>query len=591
MEFKDPLLGREFKDYRVTEKLGGGAFGAVYRAEHTRLSKSFAVKVLHPHIATNEDIVTRFRREAQSLAALDHPNIVQIIDFDQDPEIGFYLVLEWLKGEPLNKLLKREKALPFEQVAELFTQLLGALGEAHTQGIVHRDLKPANLMILPSGRGQVLKVLDFGIAAMADGNHDLTTDGTAMGSANYMSPEQALGKIREIDNRSDLYSCGIIFGKCLTGRNIFPADSPTQILWKHIYEEPPRLNDLYPEGLFSESVEEVFAQSIAKDKADRFQDAKEFSTAVYDALMELRQGMSAVARMPGGVTPHFAPAPLEETPSNGGGVLQGILAGSSGSTSSPAPAQTPPPGFAAATPAPATATPATTGSNPSVSAPMGSPQVTTPQRHTPTSLPAQGHAGQAAARTPGRSSASLGSQSGANSSTGRFARFTTSSSNASNPTPVGEGSASGAGGLSGRYMSTSPNRHSTQDVKTIGESSGSMSSSFSVQQALDSGPIRPKIRPSRPTTGTAGNRGMRSARRDNSPPPKEDAGSALKWVILGTVVVLVGVLVWFFALRPSGVNINPGTNTVKKRGNSDDNFWRNLENEDTKPRKRPGKRR
>ncbi|TNE51327.1 MAG: serine/threonine protein kinase [Deltaproteobacteria bacterium] len=588
MEFKDPLLGREFKDYRVTEKLGGGAFGAVYRAEHTRLSKSFAVKVLHPHIATNEDIVTRFRREAQSLAALDHPNIVQIIDFDQDPDIGFYLVLEWLKGEPLNKLLKREKALPFEQVAELFTQLLGALGEAHSQGIVHRDLKPANLMILPSGRGQVLKVLDFGIAAMADGNHDLTTDGTAMGSANYMSPEQALGKIREIDNRSDLYSCGIIFGKCLTGRNVFPADSPTQILWKHIYEEAPRLNDLYPEGLFPEMVEEVFARSIAKDKADRFQDAKEFSTAVYDALMELRQGMSAVARMPGGVTPHFTPAPLEGAPPEGGGVLQGIL---SGSTSSPAPAQTPPP---MAAPSPAAMAPAARATTAPAAAPVGAPAVTPGARNTPAGLPAHGHA-----RTPGRSSTELKAQSAPNgsASTGRFARFTTTGSTSG----IGEGSGSGStSGLSGRYNSASPGRHSTQSVRTaggvasttataVGENSSSMSSSFSVQQALDSGPIRPKIRPSRQaSTG----RPMRSARRDNAPEEAKEVPSYYKWILLGVLTLLVGVLVWFFALRDNSISPgNQNTNTRKQKNNNEDNFWKNLEQDANKPRKRPGKRR
>lgn len=281
---KDPLIGREVKDYRFVGKLGGGAFGAVYRAEHVRLSgRSVAIKVLHPHIATDEGIVERFRREARSLASFNHPNIVQIIDFDWHDEIGFYLVLEWINGDALNKVLKTQKRLDVEVVIDLFSQMLSGLAEAHSKGIVHRDLKPANLMIVEAGASRVLKVLDFGIASLSDSEHDLTTDGTAMGSANYMSPEQALGQIKKIDNRSDLYSCGIIMGKCLTGKNVYAADSPTQILWKHIYEPPPLLSSLYPAGNFSKALEDVFAKSIAKEKDARFQSAEEFLEALQQA--------------------------------------------------------------------------------------------------------------------------------------------------------------------------------------------------------------------------------------------------------------------------------------------------------------------
>lgn len=286
----DPLIGREVKDYRFSDKLGGGAFGAVYRAEHIRLSgRSVAIKVLHPHIASDEGIVERFRREARSLASLNHPNIVQIIDFDWHDDIGFYLVLEWLKGDALNKILKQQKRLTADVVVDLFSQMLSALQEAHSQGIVHRDLKPANVMVVETGPRRVLKILDFGIASLSDSEHDLTTDGTAMGSANYMSPEQALGQIKKIDNRSDLYSCGIIMGKCLTGKNVYAADSPTQILWKHIYEPPPLLKSLYPDGNFSQPLEDVFAKSISKDKSDRYQSATEFLEALQKAAAESKE--------------------------------------------------------------------------------------------------------------------------------------------------------------------------------------------------------------------------------------------------------------------------------------------------------------
>tara|TARA_B100000609_G_scaffold199460_1_gene203117 strand:- start:3557 stop:5470 length:1914 start_codon:yes stop_codon:yes gene_type:complete len=295
---KDPLIGKEIKDYRFTDKLGGGAFGAVYRAEHTRLQKSFAIKVLHPHIASDEGIVERFRREAKSLATLNHPNIVQIVDFDFNPEFGFYLILEWIKGDPLSRMIKQQKRLSLDTVVDLFSQMLSALSEAHEYGIVHRDLKPANLMITPTGRRNVLKILDFGIASLGDDDHGLTMTGTAMGSANYMSPEQALGNIRDIDTRSDLYSCGIILGKCLTGTNVFKAESPTQILWKHIYDPAPTLASLYPEGRFSPELEAVFAKSLAKQKDDRFPDALTFLEALQDAAAAPAPSVSARTRTP-----------------------------------------------------------------------------------------------------------------------------------------------------------------------------------------------------------------------------------------------------------------------------------------------------
>ncbi len=303
MAFKDPLLGKKFKDYLIVERIGGGAFGAVYKAQHARLSgKFFAIKVLHPHIAADTEIIKRFEREAESLALLDHPNIVQIIDFDSSDEVGYYIVMEWLKGKPLSKYLKKKKRLSLKETEEIFLQLLVGLGEAHKKGIVHRDLKPANLMLVPTGNSLLVKILDFGIAALKSDDQGLTSDGTAMGSANYMSPEQAMGKVREIDSRSDLYSCGIIFGKCLTGRNIFTGESQTEILMKHIQAPPPKLNELYPAGNFSPELEAFFAKSIAKKKEDRFQTAREFAEAMKAAIHASELGVgpkAAVEASPG----------------------------------------------------------------------------------------------------------------------------------------------------------------------------------------------------------------------------------------------------------------------------------------------------
>lgn len=228
MAVKDLYIGKQIKDYLVTEKIGGGTFGAVYRADHIRLPRSFAIKILHPHISNDETVVRRFKREAETLSMLQHPNVLQIIDFDWNDDIGYYLVTEFLNGEPLNELLRRKVRCSLDETVLLFSQLLSGLAQAHDKGVVHRDLKPANLMILLNEEQLTLKILDFGIATLGD-QMEMTQTGTALGSAKYMSPEQVKGEIRAIDHRSDLYSAGIIFGKMVTGRDIFTASSPPKI--------------------------------------------------------------------------------------------------------------------------------------------------------------------------------------------------------------------------------------------------------------------------------------------------------------------------------------------------------------------------
>lgn len=290
MAATDPLIGKEFKFYRIVDKIGGGAFGAVYRAEHTRVPKPFAIKILHPHIASDELIVGRFEREARTLATLNHPNIVQLVDFDRDDEVGLYLVMEWLRGASMKQIIQKKKRLPLDVTCEFFQHLLSGLQEAHEHGIVHRDLKPANLMIIPAGGHQILKILDFGVASLSSDDRDLTMVGAAMGSANYMSPEQAMGNIKEVDNRSDLYSCGVILGHCLTGKRVFLGDTPTQTLMKHIHETPRSLHEMCPEEEFSPQIEAVFARSLAKRKEDRYQNAREFLDAVVDASKAIAGG-------------------------------------------------------------------------------------------------------------------------------------------------------------------------------------------------------------------------------------------------------------------------------------------------------------
>ncbi|HAA54085.1 MAG TPA: hypothetical protein DCE42_04985, partial [Myxococcales bacterium] len=288
--YEDPLLHSVINEYRLVERLGVGSFASVYRVEHTRIDKSFAMKILHPHVASQEKLVKRFYREVRSLSTLHHPNIVQINDFDHVPQYGFYLIMEWIRGVSLTRYVRQRTRLSPKETLHLYGQLLSALSYAHDLGISHRDLKPGNIMIIEETNaftGEVnakLKILDFSLANFEDEEESLTMTGAIIGSPKYMSPEQAKGITTEVDYRSDLYSCGIILGKCLTGRDIFSGESPTQILMQHITSPPPALNSLFPDGQFPQELEQVYQHSLSKDKEERYQSASEFFQDLKSAL-------------------------------------------------------------------------------------------------------------------------------------------------------------------------------------------------------------------------------------------------------------------------------------------------------------------
>ncbi|MGM0577563.1 MAG: protein kinase domain-containing protein [Myxococcota bacterium] len=239
---QDPLVGTVFDErYRVDAVLGRGGMGAVYRAVQLAVNRPVALKVLRPELAQELKEVARFQQEARAVAALNHPNTIRLFDFGQVDDGSLFLVMEYLEGEPLGALLKREAPLEPARVVRLAEQILESLAEAHAHGIVHRDMKPANLFLTEVfGKRDFVKVLDFGIAKVegdraAEGR--LTGTGVAIGSPRYIAPEQACG--REVTGQADLYALGAILYELLTGGPVFRRRTATDYMLAHIKEQAP----------------------------------------------------------------------------------------------------------------------------------------------------------------------------------------------------------------------------------------------------------------------------------------------------------------------------------------------------------------
>ena len=281
--------------YRLVSRLGSGGMADVWCAEDLQLGRKVALKLLHARFAEDAQFVERFRREASSAAGLQHPNVVAVYDRGEW-EGTYYIAMEYLEGRSLKELVTQEAPLDPDRAIELTIQVLRAARFAHKRGIIHRDLKPHNVIIDSEGRA---KVTDFGIAKA--GASDMTQTGSIMGTAQYLSPEQAQG--HAVSAQSDLYSIGIVLYELLTARIPFEGDSPVTIALKQVSEtpEPPsRLNPaVVPE------LEFVVLRALAKDPAERYADADEFIAA----LEAVRSGQ---APPPGQATTAFGAVVVEE---------------------------------------------------------------------------------------------------------------------------------------------------------------------------------------------------------------------------------------------------------------------------------------
>jgi serine/threonine-protein kinase len=262
----DPLLNRLFdRRYLIQRKLGAGGMAAVYLAEDQELGRRVALKLLDDRHASDEQFVERFRREAQNAAGLNHPNIVSIFDRGQAEET-YYIAMEFLDGRTLKELVVRNGPTPIPIAIDYARQILQALAFAHRHGIVHRDIKPHNIVVGRDGR---LKVTDFGIAR--SGASQMTEVGSIVGTAQYLSPEQARGA--QVDPRSDLYSLGIVMYEMLTGKVPFTGEAPLEIAMKHLQKTADPPSTLRPE--VPKSLDAVVMRALAKDPDERFDSAEE----------------------------------------------------------------------------------------------------------------------------------------------------------------------------------------------------------------------------------------------------------------------------------------------------------------------------
>ncbi|MBX5476814.1 MAG: serine/threonine protein kinase, partial [Clostridia bacterium] len=253
--------------YEILERVGGGGMAIVYRALDTFLNRPVAVKVLRPQFAADEELVARFRREARAAASLSDPRIVSVFDVGQDGDV-YYIVMEYVDGSTLKRRIQEEGPFAPDAAAEVAKHILIALEHAHRAGIVHRDVKPQNVILTRDGR---VKVTDFGIAQAAGGATLVHTD-SILGTAHYLSPEQAKG--RPADERSDVYATGIVLYEMLAGRPPFEGDSPLAVAMQHLQAEPPSLADFrddVPGDLLH-----IVSRATAKEPVRRYASAEMF---------------------------------------------------------------------------------------------------------------------------------------------------------------------------------------------------------------------------------------------------------------------------------------------------------------------------
>jgi serine/threonine-protein kinase len=274
------LVGQVLADrYHILKKLGEGGMGQVYLAEHVKMGRRSAIKVMNPSMVYDPEAVARFNREAANASRISDSHVCAIYDFGETPDGLIYLAMEFIEGEPLTELLRQEGALPVARAADIGIQVAAALQAAHDLGIVHRDLKPDNIMLTRSRDGaDAVKVVDFGLAKAVGGEgggQKVTRTGLVVGTPEFMSPEQLSGD--KLDGRSDVYSLGLVLFNMLTGTLPFPADSVQEAMIKRLTDEPAELLEVRPDLHFPPGLQQILDTALARSPVDRYQSAAKFA--------------------------------------------------------------------------------------------------------------------------------------------------------------------------------------------------------------------------------------------------------------------------------------------------------------------------
>jgi eukaryotic-like serine/threonine-protein kinase len=287
----DPVPARDSNlvlgdSYIVGRRIGRGAMGDVYEAQHVRLPGQFAVKLLLPELQGNQEAFARFCREAEIMSQLRHPNIVQIFDFNVAPDARPYFVMEYLEGRDLEARLQgRPRPMPLPTVTRIVDAVASALALAHAHGVVHRDLKPANIFLatVDGQTDELVKVLDFGISKVRSAAAQISQAVDLLGTPSYMAPEQARGQTDAIDGRTDQFALAAITYRMLTGQEPFQGDDTAAVLYQVVHEDPPPLSLFLPMTWNTEPLQSVLGRALAKQPERRFGGMMELARAFDDA--------------------------------------------------------------------------------------------------------------------------------------------------------------------------------------------------------------------------------------------------------------------------------------------------------------------
>ncbi len=314
--------------YRIHHRLGKGGMGEVFLARHVAIGRMVAIKTLGREMRERAGIAQRFLREAQTSSMVRHPNVVDILDFGHTERGTPFFVMEYLEGEDLKSVLKRERVLSWERSCAIVTQVCAGLAAAHAQNVIHRDLKPDNIYLVMQDGREVVKVLDFGIAKIVSGDslHDATQTGVLLGTPEYMSPEQARDEV--LDARSDIYACGVMLYRMLTGRLPFRAKSFMAVLSMHLQDVPIPPRQLDPPSAITEAQEAVILRCLAKARDDRYPSADALAQALRAADLDMAPSPAAIPVELADDTPTPAKRPPRWLLGGLGGVISlGIAAG------------------------------------------------------------------------------------------------------------------------------------------------------------------------------------------------------------------------------------------------------------------------